>query len=229
MRGELALYEGDMETARVLIGEALTIAEETGNRQAREHALTYLTELDILEGCAKDAVARLEAEPLLRSDDVDLLLLGSYARALLASGDVIHAEQVVELAVTRAREGETLTLAEVLLVQAAVRQGTGRADDAYPLLTEALALAHSMQDPYFEARVRFALGTEPGSAVSPSEAFSYLKQALGTFRRLGASLDVERTERALEHFRRSVDVLRGADLAHHPFELEHHHGAGNRR
>lgn len=197
-RGVLALQEGEWDTAAHLYEEALTVAEETENRQARDEAERGLAELDLRQGRARQALARLERQAA--EDDVDVTVLPILARAFLEAGDVRRAEEVANTAVTRARTQEPLSLVDALWVLGMVRARQGRTEGARDAFGEALRLAARLPSPYLQAQILYEIGWMATQSGESSEGRSRLADALAIFRRLGARWDVERTEQALARF-----------------------------
>ena len=109
-----------------------------------------------------------------------------------------RAEELADQAVRRGREQrEQLVLADALRVQGMVLIRLGRHEEARQVLEEGLALAQGMPYPYAEARSLFQLGMMHVQQREAHQARSWLQEALAIFRRLGARVEIERTEALL--------------------------------
>jgi len=101
----LSLARGAWAEAAVSLGEALALAERNDDLQGRRWAAGAMAELDILEGRAAAATARLA--PLLDRPSLEecdaTTLLPVLAWAYLEQGQVDEAAVVVGRALTRAR------------------------------------------------------------------------------------------------------------------------------
>jgi tetratricopeptide (TPR) repeat protein len=195
VRGVLALQEGEWDRAGHLHEEALAMAEETGNRQARDEAERGLAELDLRQGRARHALARLQRQAT--EDDADVTVLPILARAFLEAGDVGRAEEVAGTAVSRARAQEPLSLVDALSVLGMVRARQGRTEEARDAFCDALDLACRLPSPYLQAQILYEMGWMASRGGERAEGRSRLADALAIFRRLGAQKDAERTAQAL--------------------------------
>jgi len=158
----LSLAQGEWTAATVAVREALALAQESGDLQALRWASTTMAELEILEGRAAAARARLV--PLLDRaglEECDVTaLLPVLAWAQLELGAVDEAAATVEQALRRARPEEMhLVVVEALRVQALVLLRREQWDEAARSLAEGLALARAMPYPYAEARLLHLDGT----------------------------------------------------------------------
>jgi tetratricopeptide (TPR) repeat protein len=198
--GRLRLAEGQCVEASALLEEAHTLAMRSSEIQGLRWAARQLAELDLLEGHAEAARARLL--PLLdRSDAAEFdvtYLLPVLARAYLELGEVEQAAETVAQAIARMRaENMRLMLADALWVQAMVRHRQGKLAEAADALEEGIALAREMPYPYSEARLLHLYGLLHADQDEPGQARALLAEALAIFERLGARTDAERVEQAL--------------------------------
>ena len=175
----LSLSETDLVPAAAALGDALALAEASGDLQARRWAAATLAEIEILEVRPAAAIARLLPlldRPGLQECDVTALL-PVLAWAQLALGQVDEAAANVEQALRRARpEGMRLALVEALRVRALIALLREQWDTAAGSLAEGLALAREMPSPYLEARMLQvaarlrALGGAPEAAPAGGDA-----------------------------------------------------------
>ena len=195
-----ALITGDWAAASASIQEALALAAQADNRHALRWAAPVMAELDILDGRAEAARARLV--PLLDQSgrqgyDVTLLL-PMLAWAQLELGEVEQAAQTVEQALTRARREEMqLVLVEALRVRALIALRQERWPEATRSLEEGVVLARAMPHPYAEGRLLHVYGLLHAQQGVSEAAGELLAAALALFWRLGASQDVAQVEQAL--------------------------------
>jgi tetratricopeptide (TPR) repeat protein len=178
MLGRVFLVQGQWTEAEASSRQALTIAEDTEDRQLLEMTHVTLAELEVLRGEPETAVARLE--PIAgREGGFQVLIETILAWALLEMGDLDRAESLTNDALQLARaRGERLALIEALRVRAMALGRLGRFEEAAVVLEEGLALARSLPNPYAEARLLEQRGERD--------------EALAIFQRLGATADVER-------------------------------------
>jgi tetratricopeptide (TPR) repeat protein len=195
----LSLAEGDMAATAETLREAVGLAEANGDLQALRWASSIMAELDILEGRAASASARLTSlldRPSVEECDVTGLL-PVLAWAHLELDQVDLAAEVVGHALARARpESMRLVLVEALRVQALVALRRGQWDEAASSLEEGLELARGMPHPYAEARLLQVYGALHAQTGEPA-ARACLEEARAIFTRLGARMDTERVDQAL--------------------------------
>jgi tetratricopeptide (TPR) repeat protein/transcriptional regulator with XRE-family HTH domain len=167
-----SLAEGARTTASVGALEAIALAEGSGDLQALRWASGVMAELDILEGRAEAAAARLV--PLLDRPDLQecdvTLFLPVLAWAHLEIGRLDQAADVVERALARARpESMRLVLVEALRIQAMVALRREHWEEAAMCLEEGITLARRMPYPYAEARLldlQGQLSARPGDPAT---------------------------------------------------------------
>jgi tetratricopeptide (TPR) repeat protein/DNA-binding XRE family transcriptional regulator len=196
----LCLAEGDRAAAATAGAEATTLARGTGDLQGLRWASGVLAELEILEGRAEAASARLVPlldRPGLEECDVTALL-PVLAWAQLELGQMDEAVETVAQALRRARPEEMrLVLVEALRIEALVAIRQGRWAEAEQDLKEGIALAQEMPHPYAEARLLRADGQRHAEQGEWDQAQVRLEAALAIFRQLGAIVDARLVERAL--------------------------------
>ena len=197
----IAQAEGDWATAMAAAQEALNLLGGDLDMQALRMASGVMAEVDVLEGRAEAAKARLVPlldQPGLQECEVTIFL-PVLAWAQLELGEVDLAANTVEQALARARPEEMrLVLVEALRVQALVALHRGQWDDAARSLEEGLALARAMPYPYAEARLLHLDGMLHAQRGEHASARERLEAARSTFARIGARMDVERVEQALD-------------------------------
>jgi transposase len=207
------LVTGDWAAASTSIQEALALAAQADNRHALRWAVSVMAELDILEGRAKAARARLV--PLLDQSGVQkydvTLLLPMLAWAQLELGEVEQAAQTVAQALERARPEEMrLVLVEALRVQALIALRQERWDEAAHSLQEGLTLARGLPYPYAEARFLDLYGKRHVQKGEAGAARERLEAALAIFQRLGARPGIAQTERTLAALSQNAPVSQNA-------------------
>ena len=194
----LDLAEGAWEDA------ARCLSDASGERDAQSpefwrYVQTLHAELDVLQGRPADALARLEPFACDPTGVRDPLSLWVLAEAYADAGETAKAEEVVELALTRAdRMRNRVAGLEASRVRAKILATQGRRKEAAAALEEALSLARSMPYPYAEGKILREYGMLHVHEAEPEQARERLTAALGIFHRLGASADAGQTERALE-------------------------------
>jgi tetratricopeptide (TPR) repeat protein len=205
--GVLRKAQGAWEDASRCFSDAASLAREAGNGEGSRYAETRLAEMDVLQDRPAGAIARLGRRPDL-SDLTwwyEVLLLSALVEAHADTDDAAGAEEVADLALTRARHTRNrVDGVEALRVRAKVLSTQGRPEEAAAALEEALSWASPMPYPYAEARILREYGMLLLRAREPKEARMRLSAALGIFYRLGAKKDAEQTEQAL----RALDPAR---------------------
>ncbi|HEV2238487.1 MAG TPA: hypothetical protein VGR57_17650, partial [Ktedonobacterales bacterium] len=202
--GRLDLSQGQVETARAHLREAITLAERSGNIYGLRAAHSTLAELDLLEGDPAAARARLETlldRPGLQEGDVIALLI-LLAWACVDLGDEQQAADFLAQSEARAApERMRATLVDTLRVRAllALRQRHWQA--AEDALAESLALAQSIAYPYAEAKALHIYGLLHIHRGQRDRARTRLEAALAIFNRLGERLYAAQAERALAALR----------------------------
>jgi hypothetical protein len=134
-------------------------------------------------------------------------LLPALAWAHLVLGDVAAAAALATEAVERMRAtglphslhdpGGPIALVDALRVQALVTLRQGQAAEAQALLEEASGIARGIPYPYGEARLLQVYGQFHAAQGAPGPARAHLEAALIILRRLGAHVEIERTEKLL--------------------------------
>ena len=198
--GLVGFGEGRWEEAVSYLEHAVQLQERTSHREAIRIAQSVLAELEILQGRAGDARARLlpllpEPRPERRDS---AFLLPKLAWAHLEEGQAEVAMRVADEAVAYARaKSDRLNLVEALRVQALVTLRREHWLEAERALDEALSLAQSMRYPWGEARVLSVYGDLRTRTGEPTLAREHLEAALAIFQRLGARKDVAWVEQAI--------------------------------
>jgi tetratricopeptide (TPR) repeat protein len=197
--GLVCFGEGRWEAAAHYLEESVAVGI-VGPFSWTLFAPSILAECDLLEGNAGSARARLA--PLLATadqGDADLsLLLAPYAWAQLELGDMAEAAAIISPSIAQAHtQNDRLTLVDALRVQALLAIRQQRWTAAEQALAEGLTLARAMPYPYAEARLLQVHGQLAAQTGHPALARERLEVALTILRRLGARVEIERTEQAL--------------------------------
>jgi tetratricopeptide (TPR) repeat protein len=194
-RARLSLVEGAWTDAMVSAQAAVDLAKRNGDLQALRWASGVMAEIEILEGRAEAARARLAPlldRPGLQECDVTTLL-PVLAWAHLELGQVEQAADAVEQALTRAEpEDMRLVVVEVLRVQALIALRREQWGAAARSLAEGLSLARGLPYPYAEARLLHLDGLLHVQQGEPEAARERLEAARAIFARLGARMDLAR-------------------------------------
>ncbi|MDQ2741058.1 MAG: AAA family ATPase [Chloroflexota bacterium] len=198
--GWLSLRQGDLEVATHYAQEALQRAPSTESLWRRQ-ARRLLAEIELAKGNASAALDYLKPSLEAGGWEHDAAFLRNLAMVYLALGEKDDARRYADKAVAQARAvNDQPELVEALIVQGEVLRIEGD-QDALTSLTEALAISRGMPFPYGEAQALYelALLADPvSSGQEGSERNRMLEEALLTFERLGARLDIERTRSALD-------------------------------
>jgi len=201
--GHLSLGEGQWGAAARQLGDAITLAERSGDLHVLRSASAALSERDLLEGrpeAARERLERLLERERALGDEGTPGILAMFAWLRLEGGEAYQAQELAAQSAARAvAEHNRLALIEALRVggMAAIRQG--RWEDGENSLNEALSLSQTMQCPYHEARVRYCFGLLGVARATPNEAIAQLTAARAMLRALGERLYCDHIERALAH------------------------------
>lgn len=198
--------EGAWEEATRCLSEAAVLAQQAGNQEVLRYAESRLAELDVLRGCSAEAIARLE--PLTNLSGLtwwyDVSSLSVLAEAYAKTGNAARAEEVVHLALVRARRMQNrVDGVEALRVRGKILSVGGRRKEATAALEQALSWARSMPYPYAEAKLWYEYAMLHVREGDPGRARKLLSEALEIFDRLGARKDVEETGRTLRKLGRA--------------------------
>jgi tetratricopeptide (TPR) repeat protein len=195
-RGWLSLREGDLQAASAAAEEILR--QKEAPTEYHQLARRLLAETELLADDPQAAAADLIPALGGTSWDRDPGFLRTLAWVHLALGDVAGADKLAAKAIVRtAVQNDQLDRVETLIVHGMVKTRQGRWTAAERMFREALELAGPMPFPYGEARALFELGLMLRQKGDADGAWERLREALAIFERLGARLDVERTEQAL--------------------------------
>jgi tetratricopeptide (TPR) repeat protein len=198
--GSLRMATGAREEAARALDEAITLSAGSGDYQVLRKVSRARAELDLLQGHAEVARARLEPlldRPGLEEFDVTEFL-PELAWAYLELGHLDQAQQTVVQALRRARaEQLRLILVDALRVQAMVAMRREQWEEATSALEEGITMAREMPYPYAEARLLHIYGQMHLQKGETESAHERLGAALVIFRRLGARKDVEGVEQDL--------------------------------
>jgi tetratricopeptide (TPR) repeat protein len=204
--GVLRKAQGAWEDANQCFSDAASLAREAGNGEGTRYAGSRLAEMDVLQDRPTGAIARLGRRPDLSdlTSFYEIVLLSALAEAHADTGDAAGAEEVADLALTRARSTRNrVDGVEALRVRAKVLSTQGRTEEATAALEEALSWASPMPYPYAEARILHEYGMLHLREREPEKSRKSLRAALEIFYRLGAKKDAKRTKQALRDLDRA--------------------------
>ena len=204
--GVLCKAQGAWEDAARCFSDAIALAEEAGNHEVLSYARSRLVELEVLQGRPAEAIARFGPRPDLSVLTwwYEVLVLSVLAEAHADAGDSAGAEEVAEIALSRARlMPNRVDGVEALRVQAKSLSMQGRPEEARAALAEGLMWARSMPYPYAEAKLAREYGMLHVRESEPERARERLSAALEIFGRLGAKKDAEQTGRTLRELGRA--------------------------
>jgi tetratricopeptide (TPR) repeat protein len=197
--GRLLHAMGALDEAAGYFQDVLATFAGTGERILTLVAHAHLAEREVLTGQPEAACARLL--PLLDRPGqehrmVTHFILPALAWAQLQADQVEQAAATVREALERARRGTCrLAWAQALRVQAFVLLQQGRWGEAERALEEGLALTRRMPYPHGEGRLLEVYGRLHLARGDAAAARACLEAALTIFRRLGARVDTEHTQR----------------------------------
>jgi class 3 adenylate cyclase len=189
--GEIRRRMGDLRAAE----EAFRQAEELGLEPQPGMAMLRLAEGD-LAGAARGIKRALGEEA--RGDLHRFPLLSAQAEIALAAGKLGLAEAAsAELDEIARVYGTPALHASAAYVRGAVEVARGEADAAVDTLRKTLRLWKQADVPYELARTRLLLAEAYARAGDPDSAQLELETAASAFQRLGASLDLRKTNALL--------------------------------
>ena len=210
-------HQGRVDETRERVAQALVEAEQ-GDPWNVYQQLSVLGFLDLSVGSATEAVQSLARayEIYEASGHGDTpAVFENYAEALVLTGDVDTAKQVVDVYERRARRaGKAITLAPALRCRALVLAAQGKLDESRASLDEALVQHERVDMPFSLARTRLVHGQVLRRLGERRAARDAFEQARSTFEELGAPLW---TERAREELAR-IPIKRASGSALTPAE-----------
>jgi tetratricopeptide (TPR) repeat protein len=199
--GHLALGEGQWGVAARQLGEAIALAERSGDLHVLRSASAALSERDLLEGrpeAARERLERLLERERALGDQGTPSIMALLAWIQLETGDAAQAQELAAQSASRAvAEHNRLTLIEALRVGGMAATQRARWQEAESNLNEALSLCQTMQCPYHEARVRYVFGLLHLERAAAEQAATQLNAAQAILRTLGERLYGDYVERAL--------------------------------
>jgi tetratricopeptide (TPR) repeat protein/transcriptional regulator with XRE-family HTH domain len=195
----LALVEGQ-EEAHGALTEALAVAERSGDLRSCCTLQGVLAEDDLLAQRPEAARARLA--PFLERISPELVNLKDalplLAWAELEIGEVAQAQERLEEVIAMARQERMRpTLAVALRVQALAWSRQERWAEAEAALEEALALCHSMPNPYAEAKTLYVFGQLSQAKGKPEQARERFLSAQAILEKLGERPYARKVEQLL--------------------------------
>jgi tetratricopeptide (TPR) repeat protein/transcriptional regulator with XRE-family HTH domain len=201
------IWHGAWDQARAYLESSLQAARSLRIVHDERTALTYLADLDLLDGRPQDAVTRLHpvtvghlapaADDLTWDFPVELLSV--LAEAHLELNDLDRARAYAGRAVDHARRmGAWVQGIRALEVHGMVLARDGRHDLARAAYQEGLDRARAMPFPYGQARLLRAGGLLDRQQ-DHAAAHAKFAQALAILERLGADNDASRLRQAIAH------------------------------
>lgn len=199
--GHLSLGQGQRGMAARQLGEAVTLAERSGDLHVLRSASAALSERDLLEGrpeVARDRLNKLLEREHALGDQGTPVIMALVAWAHLELGDVAVAQELAaQSAAQAAAEHHRLALIDALRVGGIAATRQRQWEDAERNLSEALSLSQTMQCPYHEARVRYHFGLLEAARGHEVQASAHLVASQTLLRTLGERLYGDHVERAL--------------------------------
>ena len=200
------IWHGAWDQARAYLEGSLQAARSLRIVQVERAALTYLADLDLLDGRPQDAVTRLHPvtadRPLPAVEDLTwdtpVELLSVLAEAHLEVDDLDRARAYAGRAVDHARRmGAWVQGIRALEVHGMVLARDGHHDLARAAYQEGLDRARAMPFPYGQARLLHAYGLLDRQQQDHAAAHAKFVQALAILERLGADKDADRLRQAI--------------------------------
>ena len=200
------IWHGEWQQARAYLEGSLQAARSLRVVHDERTALTYLAELDLLDGHPQDAVTRLRpvtvGHPVPAVEDLTwdypVELLSVLAKAHLELSDLEHARAYAGSAVDHARRmGAWVQGIRALEVHGMVLARDGHHDLARAAYQEGLDRAQAMPFPYGQARLLHAYGLLERQQQDHAAAHAKFVEALAILERLGADKDADRLRRAI--------------------------------
>jgi DNA-binding CsgD family transcriptional regulator len=206
-------HMGRVDEARDRIEGALVEAEE-GDPWNVYQLLSARGFLELSVGSAPEAVASLaRAYAIYEASGAGDTpsVFENYVEALVSTGDLETAQQVLDVYERRARRaGKSIALAPACRSQAVVLAAQQRLDEAVASLDEAVSHHDQVDMPFSLARTLLVYGQVLRRRGERRAARDVLERALATFDRLGSPLWAERARAELARIpikRRSGDGL----------------------
>ena len=190
-RGVLALYQGDLSTARRSLEFSLQDARQRGNIQTIVTSLLYLCKTHLAEGTPAALLPRLiEAEKLAEESQMAYqlpMIHELHAHCLLAEGKSAEAEERIQRSLAEARRQKMSSEEGIALrVLGEIRLLAGENGEAGLLFAQSLACL--TEDPYEAAQTQRAWGKLLVAKGDVSQGQERLSAAREIFERLGAPL-----------------------------------------
>jgi tetratricopeptide (TPR) repeat protein/transcriptional regulator with XRE-family HTH domain len=202
------IWHGAWDQARAYLEGSLQAARSVQLVSIEWTALTYLADLDLLDGRPRDAVTRLHPvtadRPLPAAEDLTwdtpVELLSVLAQAHLELGELDRARAYAGRAVDHARRmGAWVQGIRALEVHGMVLARDGHHDLARAAYQEGLDRAQAMPFPYGQARLLHADGLLDRQQQDHGAAHAKFAQALAILERLGADHDAGRLRQVIAH------------------------------
>ncbi|HEX8983415.1 MAG TPA: AAA family ATPase [Ktedonobacterales bacterium] len=199
--GHLSLGQGQRGMAARQLGEAITLAERSGDLHVLRSASAALSERDLLEGrpeAARDRLNKLLEREHALGDQGTPAIMAFLAWTRLELGDGAAAQELAAHSAAQAvAEHNRLALIDAQRVGGIAATRQRQWQEAERNLSEALSLSQTMQCPYHEARVRYHFGLLEVARGNMAQASAQLIAAQAILRTLGERLYGDHVERAL--------------------------------
>src|SRR6185437_1486122 len=189
----IAAHQGRVDEARAGAERDLAEAETMGIRISVSGSAWILGFLELSLGDPSAALAHLRRSYELRSgfmlEPAQRLELGDFLEALVATGELDQADEVITTWLERARKlDRASTLATLARSRGLLLAARGDLESAFASFDEALRDHARTEEPFQHARTLLALGATQRRAKQRAAARATLEEALAVFERLGAPL-----------------------------------------
>jgi predicted ATPase/class 3 adenylate cyclase len=207
--GLVQFDRGMLELAESNFRRSMLAAEQIGHRFYRGRALMYMGRLRTTQGHYDESDSLLSESISILEDlgaQDDLIDAAFYmGENCLARGDLGNAMEWLNKAYKMLKkEGESdLSLSvqrgRLLRLQGSIVRVMGNWSDGEKLLQESASIFHASYERMESAKTALELGFLAGAQDNILEARQYFQEARLIFKQLGAELNLEKTEQALQH------------------------------
>lgn len=197
--GTVSMLQGDLDGARIRFHMSLRAFRATGDEEGMAWALCDIGLLHLHHERYDDAAGAFEQALELAHARDDRAMDGQIAlgraRLLMATGRLEEAAAECDRAVTTARRHSARPReAEALIVRSRIEREVGELASAIASAEEAHALARECEDALAMAASLVELGDAWLLRAESQRAHNAWQQALHTFTKVGAVVDVEKVE-----------------------------------
>lgn len=196
--GRVLLLQGERDEGLQHLHEALAMATRYEHLSGIVLARETLAWQAMRDGRPAEALARLEPVVARREATGSARASTVYAWALLETGNVARAAEVIHAAREKVAESRSRArLPDVLLQSARLAVREHRWESAVDALEHGVAIAQEIGLPYDEALLLHEYGRMHLAKGEPEQASERLAQSLVIFRRLGAAADIAYVEQSV--------------------------------